>query len=313
MENFENKSSQENHRSSSEHLSDIAVDRETLLPHFRQEPARRQWSKPKPTIILFLCVFAGGIIGALGSWLLQKPGVPFAPAVKHDPHGHEHVAHFVPQMDIIGFFPEVSHRVTYFEKQPEYISNHSDPQSILEVKKLWEALLPPGEGFLYVTDEEAEKYDFPMLIHYNVPPEHGVPGKPLRGKAIGTTIAHSLHCLYLIMAEYDLVFQGQGPGDGFKHMDHCIDWIRQSLMCAGDVALSGNHGPLTNHEEERDNVVWTISGPKDAVKALGSPAEALESMSKDMKAKTKVEPAAAAQPIVETRDKADDLLMYYNE
>ncbi|KAJ0301488.1 hypothetical protein Brms1b_012452 [Colletotrichum noveboracense] len=49
------------------------------------------------------------------------------------------------------------------------------------------------------------------------------------------------------MAEYDRLYQGLSPGDDFTHVDHCIDWIRQSLMCAGDVALSGNMGPVTGH------------------------------------------------------------------
>nr|XP_036576883.1 uncharacterized protein CTRU02_13212 [Colletotrichum truncatum]KAF6783704.1 hypothetical protein CTRU02_13212 [Colletotrichum truncatum] len=210
---------------------------ESLLHHAfpRHKLDRRPWNKHMWICWPFLWLLVGTALGALIPWLISL----------HESRGEQdHGVHFVPQSDMIGFFPPISHRIQYFEKRPEYISNHSSPESLQEVKKLWEKLIPPGEGFLYVSDEEAAKYDFPTLIHYNVPPEHGVPGMPLRGKAVGTTVAHSLHCLYLIMAEYDRLYQGLSPGDDFTHVDHCIDWIRQSLMCAGDVALSANMGPL---------------------------------------------------------------------
>ncbi|KAJ0272316.1 hypothetical protein COL940_010511 [Colletotrichum noveboracense] len=44
--------------------------------------------------------------------------------------------------DPIGFFPPISHKIQYFEKTSEYISNHSSPESLQEVKKLWEKLIP---------------------------------------------------------------------------------------------------------------------------------------------------------------------------
>ncbi|TDZ73343.1 hypothetical protein CTRI78_v001186 [Colletotrichum trifolii] len=218
-------------------LSDADMDSESLLPHIfrRHRHGRSQWKNAKWVLSPPIWLLVGAILGAVVPWLVGLSGLRGE---------RDHGVRFVPQSDMIGFFPPISHRVQYFEKRPEYISNHSSPESLQQVKKLWEKLIPPGEGFLYVSDEEAAKYDFPTLIHYNVAPEHGVPGMPLRGKAVGTTVAHSLHCLYLIMAEYDRLYQGLSPGDDFTHVDHCIDWIRQSLMCAGDVALSANMGPL---------------------------------------------------------------------
>ncbi|KAK1984744.1 hypothetical protein LZ30DRAFT_820832 [Colletotrichum cereale] len=205
-------------------LSDTDMASESLLPHmFRNNQERRPWDKQKRACWPLLWLLLGAVLGALVPWLLDLRG---------SRGEQEHGVQFVPQTDIIGFFPPISHKVQYFEVEHKYVSNHSSPESLQEVKKLWEKLMPAGEGFLYVSDEEAAKYDFPTLIHYNVPPEHGVAGMPLRGNA------------YLIMAEYDRLYQGLSPGDDFTHVDHCIDWIRQSLMCAGDVALSANMGPL---------------------------------------------------------------------
>lgn len=44
------------------------------------------------------------------------------------------------------------------------------------------------------------------------------------------------------MAEYDLLAQGQKPFN-VGHMDHCFDYIRQVIMCGGDMALAGENFP----------------------------------------------------------------------
>ncbi|KAF4924080.1 hypothetical protein CGCVW01_v004295 [Colletotrichum viniferum] len=69
-----------------------------------------------------------------------------------------------------------------------------------------------------------------------------------------------------------------------------------------------------------DGVTWSVSGPKEAVKALGAPGEGLQALGKAMQAKTGTtadQPAVlvreeAGQPAIEVRETADDLLMYYN-
>ncbi|KAL3293728.1 hypothetical protein RB213_014454 [Colletotrichum asianum] len=77
-----------------------------------------------------------------------------------------------------------------------------------------------------------------------------------------------------------------------------------------------------------DGVTWSVSGPKEAVKALGNPGEALQALGKAMQAKPGAtadqlavrvreeaeEPVTEAdQPAIEVRETADDLLMYYND
>ncbi|KAI9845205.1 MAG: hypothetical protein M1838_001823 [Thelocarpon superellum] len=56
---------------------------------------------------------------------------------------------------------------------------------------------------------------------------------------VGLSVFHQLHCLNMVrQAMYATV---QYPGDhellGMEHIDHCIDTIRQNLMCNADVSV----------------------------------------------------------------------------
>ena len=46
---------------------------------------------------------------------------------------------------------------------------------------------------------------------------------------------------YAIMAEYDALALGQRSPftHDMHHINHCFDYVRQSLMCGGDTALGG--------------------------------------------------------------------------
>lgn len=57
-----------------------------------------------------------------------------------------------------------------------------------------------------------------------------------------TSVTHQLHCLHAIVrvvAAYASNQPERLPEEGPWHMAHCFDYIRQSIMCAGDVALEG--------------------------------------------------------------------------
>jgi hypothetical protein len=47
-----------------------------------------------------------------------------------------------------------------------------------------------------------------------------------------------------IMAEYDMLALGlKQPGYDTTHLDHCFDYVRQMLLCGGDMALAGEDLP----------------------------------------------------------------------
>jgi hypothetical protein len=50
---------------------------------------------------------------------------------------------------------------------------------------------------------------------------------------------------YLIMSEYDMLAMGyRQPDYNTWHFDHCIDYVRQLLLCGGDMALAGEDKPM---------------------------------------------------------------------
>lgn len=47
------------------------------------------------------------------------------------------------------------------------------------------------------------------------------------------------------MSEYDMLAMGQRQADyDTWHFDHCIDYVRQLLLCGGDMALAGETHPM---------------------------------------------------------------------
>jgi len=53
-------------------------------------------------------------------------------------------------------------------------------------------------------------------------------------------VFHNLHCLNMIRktlhSDY-YTHMAMNVNDNGPHMDHCVDWLRQSLMCAGDTSV----------------------------------------------------------------------------
>ncbi len=58
-------------------------------------------------------------------------------------------------------------------------------------------------------------------------------------------MTHQLHCLHTILNAYNTMSitldsgLKSNPIQKPWHVNHCFDYIRQGIMCAGDVALEG--------------------------------------------------------------------------
>lgn len=90
-------------------------------------------------------------------------------------------------------------------------------------------------GLGYVQVEEPDQYS-------NLPqPIHDYPNQTV----FTTSVTHQLHCLYTVIEAYNtLQLSVENPGyvGAIKmpwHINHCFEYIRQAIMCAGDVALEG--------------------------------------------------------------------------
>jgi hypothetical protein len=92
-----------------------------------------------------------------------------------------------------------------------------------------------GRGFVAIPDEALQYLANPYYLAVNP-------------TANGYSIAslHQIHCIYMIMRGYgDMKFKRPGHNqDHERHITHCFDYLRQSVLCAGDNALEGKSETL---------------------------------------------------------------------
>ncbi|KAM3511387.1 hypothetical protein MY11210_004996 [Beauveria gryllotalpidicola] len=115
--------------------------------------------------------------------------------------------------------------------------------SNLENATLWDALQPRGGGFIAVPDprELGLVGGFPLGEEANEE-------RPREG--YGISMFHQIHCL--VSSLYDLCLRSTLDAVPFKvalrtairtrtfddqHLDHCLDYLRQAIMCTGDTTL----------------------------------------------------------------------------
>lgn len=98
----------------------------------------------------------------------------------------------------------------------------------------WSALMPSGDGFIVI----------PSPSTYNLPP-----GKSTaHGDVYDISMFHQLHCLAHIRNHYHLtqlsLHSNMSDAIGEKllrpqedHVQHCFDYLRQGIMCTGDMTV----------------------------------------------------------------------------
>ncbi|KAJ0118621.1 hypothetical protein J7T55_012873 [Diaporthe amygdali] len=119
------------------------------------------------------------------------------------------------------YFPtEVVQWKADYEFVPLNATEFLDPK----VQTKWETLYPAGAGF------------GPGGLVYN-----------------STSVTHQLHCVYIMGKIFSAVLTNSPdlpePDDYEAHFLHCIDYMRQAAMCAGDLAVEprgedGQPGPV---------------------------------------------------------------------
>ncbi|KAJ7694807.1 hypothetical protein B0H17DRAFT_1056873 [Mycena rosella] len=65
---------------------------------------------------------------------------------------------------------------------------------------------------------------------------HPIPGDE-ENYIVELDVFHNLHCLNMIRKRIHSDYYPDSLKMEISHMDHCIDWVRQSLMCAGDTSV----------------------------------------------------------------------------
>ncbi|KAK0371439.1 hypothetical protein CLIM01_11203 [Colletotrichum limetticola] len=147
-----------------------------------------------------------------------------------------------PVGDLTGFAPKFSQQITTFHPTTDFVPD--DPKALFTnatLQEQWLSIVPKGLGYLEVKNPKA---------HDNLP----VPLPEFAPRTVFTTsMTHQLHCLYAILESYagmavngsanvDMhshIPEGTEGAEGPWHLQHCFEYLRQAIMCAGDVALEG--------------------------------------------------------------------------
>ncbi|KAK4161225.1 hypothetical protein QBC43DRAFT_357998 [Cladorrhinum sp. PSN259] len=133
--------------------------------------------------------------------------------------------------DITGFAPQISQQITMFKPDPMFVPENGSEFFSEEVRKKWLSIVPRGLGYLQINDTNLKQYN-------NLP----TPLREYPDSTFTTSMTHQLHCLHSIVgvvAAYTSNRHDMLPSEGAWHLAHCFDYLRQSIMCAGDLALEG--------------------------------------------------------------------------
>ncbi|CAI7656875.1 unnamed protein product [Penicillium discolor] len=121
---------------------------------------------------------------------------------------------------------------TKFEEDLQYTSRVTfQPHSYFggppsnKTDEIWKRLSPPGDGIV----------ELPIAAAKNLPESLPAPNNPDTALVYGVSVFHQLHCLnFLRFAYYPSSVKDMDEEEVAFHRDHCLDYIRQVLMCHAD-------------------------------------------------------------------------------
>ncbi|KAK7947795.1 uncharacterized protein PG986_008681 [Apiospora aurea] len=133
-------------------------------------------------------------------------------------------------------FPPTLQTVPVVFEPNELFKTEPTPKS----NAAWDSLMPDGRGFVLV--DNPSEYNLGPGIPTDVGPDR-----------YSISMFHQLHCLGMIREMYfasmhgakaDVYGEESLSGAELKqqqmtHIGHCFDYLRQAVMCAGDMTLEG--------------------------------------------------------------------------
>ncbi|OIW25147.1 hypothetical protein CONLIGDRAFT_648198 [Coniochaeta ligniaria NRRL 30616] len=184
-------------------------DRRRSIDYALQLPINRKRDKTVRLLVVLNVVLAGLLLGAVIVLWEEKASVPAPP---YSP-AWEAVRH-------------VNKRFARDDRL--YPANETDA----EVDKLWLNFTGPSNGHIILPMEEARKNVPSAEMYYE-------PGYYI----YGLSMFHQVHCLDLIRRSFyppthsKHYFPNKSDDEVVKHKYHCFDYLRQSIMCSGDVTM----------------------------------------------------------------------------
>ncbi|XXH05723.1 hypothetical protein Hte_012159 [Hypoxylon texense] len=111
-----------------------------------------------------------------------------------------------------------------------YNNSHFNSPPTPENNAKWMDILGPGMGFVAI--QNPSQYGLPPGIRDN----HNPPDV----EVFGVSMYHQLHCLMIIRDVFWANVNAKAVEEvEVKHVNHCFDYIRQGIMCAGDMSIEG--------------------------------------------------------------------------
>ncbi|KAL4895319.1 hypothetical protein BDV59DRAFT_199987 [Aspergillus ambiguus] len=116
--------------------------------------------------------------------------------------------------------------------QPRYTGNHS----MEEMDAAWEDLI--GQRYFLFEESEVEEMNQDPFTP-RVEPIEKMPGVEQTGVYGGVDVLHSLHCLDImrmhLQGRQHMGVHALPPDIQAIHIDHCVEQLRQTIMCSGDL------------------------------------------------------------------------------
>ncbi|TLD09684.1 hypothetical protein PspLS_11387 [Pyricularia sp. CBS 133598] len=132
--------------------------------------------------------------------------------------------------DFGGAGPKFSTKITKWDADEAYVPK--DPNEFFAKKTIdqWNTMMPAGNGW-----RQDENITF-----------------------FTTSMTHQLHCVFMMARIYAALQPGVNrtlPEDYQSHYLHCVDYLRQAIMCAGDVAMEP-HSPTDADDNGPGDGSW---------------------------------------------------------
>ncbi|KXT07736.1 hypothetical protein AC579_4705 [Pseudocercospora musae] len=163
-----------------------------------QRPKEKRWNSSVVTIaLLILSTLLATTVATVLAWKLQR---------SHYPH-------------TVAWLPPDVPRDYVFKFQPIFGGDLND-----ESENAWTELIPKGKGFVHINNDRP--LDPAPGLNLTLPHQRAM-----------VAVFHQLHCLYMTRSSYFFARAGNFDDIHVEHLTHCWDYLRQTIMCAGDTTL----------------------------------------------------------------------------
>ncbi|KAM3503745.1 hypothetical protein MY10362_004015 [Beauveria mimosiformis] len=213
---------------------DIPLEEKELLLNRVMAQRRRTCTGPSKetlvTLLVVILVVSNVILGAVVLGQQQRSRKLGGKAHASDGHAHEHVDEQDGGKPVpLGGLPHVGNGPDWLPPEDwrtEVFRLHEiyGQEPIGTAKDAWLSMIPKGKGFVVVRNDT----ELPHMPGFR---------RPAHQQKACVAVFHQMHCVYITYKAYWNARAGNLDEIPPEHLIHCWDYLRQSVMCAGDTSL----------------------------------------------------------------------------